>query len=230
MLAGGQVRCLGVMADQRVPGFESVPTFAEQGHDWAIAGWRGIAAPKDTPPDRLEILSEALDTIAHSEEMIEFMGQAGFNLSREGPDEFGKTLERQDQLFKEVLTGPAFTSLSGEHFGPMIFPACIAGLLALTCGSVFWQTRRGEREEMPQTESLDLKSPLLIIGAAIFYLAAAEHLGFVITGSVLLVGLLLCFRVRPSLAIGLGVVLSIVVYQVFAIGLRVPLPRGLLGW
>jgi hypothetical protein len=55
-------------------------------------------------------------------------------------------------------------------------------------------------------------------------------LGFVITAAMLLVGLLLCFRVRPSLAVGLGLGLSVIVYQVFAIGLRVPLPRGLLGW
>ena len=230
MLAGGQVRCLGVMADQRVPGFENVPTFAEQGHEWSIAGWRGIAAPKGTPPERLEILSEALDGIAHSDELIEFMRQAGFNLSREGPDEFAKTLERQDELFKEVLTGPAFTSLSGEHFGPTIFPACIAGLLALACGSVYWQARRGGMEPVPQTESNDLKAPLLVIIATLFYLVAAEHLGFVITAAVMLTGLLLCFRVRPTLAIGLGLGLSVVVYQVFAIGLRVPLPRGLLGW
>jgi hypothetical protein len=97
-------------------------------------------------------------------------------------------------------------------------------------GSVYWQTRRGDRDQTIQSESADLKSPLLIIAAAIFYLVAAEHFGFVITAAALLVGLLLCFRVRPSLAIGLGLALSVVVYQVFAIGLRVPLPRGLLGW
>jgi hypothetical protein len=43
-------------------------------------------------------------------------------------------------------------------------------------------------------------------------------------------GLLAVFRVRVPLALGLGAVLSVVVYQIFAIGLRVPLPRGLLGW
>ena len=61
-----------------------------------------------------------LDEIARSDELATFMGNAGFNLSREGPDEFAKTLEQQDELFRDILTGPAFRSMSGEHFGPMI--------------------------------------------------------------------------------------------------------------
>ena len=55
--------------------------------------------------------------------------------NREGPVEFAKTLERQDELFKEVLTGPAFTSLSGEHFGPMLFPAFIGHLQLVDVGN-----------------------------------------------------------------------------------------------
>ncbi len=175
MLSGKQVRCLGVMAETRVPGFEEVPTFQEQGHDWSIAGWRGIAAPRDTPPERLAFLAEALDEIAHSEQLIAFMGDAGFNLSREGPDEFAATLARQDELFRDVLTGPAFTSLSGEHFGPMIFPVAIAALLVLTLGTVAWQTRR--ESASPPDESSSLRPAVLVVVAAIFYLVAAESFG-----------------------------------------------------
>ena len=45
------------MADARVPGFEEVPTFKEQGHDWSIAGWRGIALTR---------LADAGEEAAHS--------------------------------------------------------------------------------------------------------------------------------------------------------------------
>ena len=228
MLSGEQVRCLGVMAEARVPGFEEVPTFQEQGHDWSIAGWRGIAAPRETPPERLKVLTEALDEIARSEPMIKFMGDAGFNLSREGPDEFAATLTRQDELFRDVLTGPAFTSLSGEHFGPMIFPAVIATLLALTLGTVVWQARR--ESALQPVATANLRPAALVIVAAIFYLAAAELLGFVLTAVLMVAGLLACFGVRFPLAMGLGALLSVMVYQIFAIGLRVPLPRGVLGW
>ena len=43
LLAAGKVRCLGVMADERVAGFEEVPTFKEQGHDWSLAV--GVVGP-----------------------------------------------------------------------------------------------------------------------------------------------------------------------------------------
>ena len=117
LLAAGKVRCLGVMADERVAGFEEVPTFKEQGHDWSLAGWRGLAAPVGIPTERLSILQDAVNEVAHSQELAEFMGRAGFNLSLEGSSDFEATLAKQDAIFKQVLTGPAFASLSGEHFG-----------------------------------------------------------------------------------------------------------------
>ena len=228
MLAGGQVRALGVMADSRVPGFEQVPTFKEQGHGWSIAGWRGVAAPRDTPQDRLDVLAAALDRIANSDQLAEFMGNAGFNLSREGPAEFAATLAYQDELFEEVLTGPAFQSLQGEHFGPMIFPAFIAVLLLLASIVVIWQSRRQPAAEL--SASANRKPAVLVLAAALIYLMVAESLGFVLTAMLLVVGLLVCLRVKVPVAAAIGVLMSIAVYQVFAVGLRVPLPQGLLGW
>lgn len=228
MLAGGQVRPLGVMADERVPGFEQVQTFKEQGHDWSIAGWRGVAAPRETPPERLKVLAQAMDEIARSDALASFMGNAGFNLSREDPETFGNTLVEQDELFREVLTGPAFVSMSGEHFGPLVFPAVIAVLLLLTLLIVIYQ---GTTSLEKSSEEQGKRWPaVIVLAAALFYLAAAEHLGFVITAALLVGGLLACFRVRLPLATVIGSLFSIVVYQVFAIGLRVPLPHGLLGW
>ncbi|KJK14945.1 ABC transporter substrate-binding protein [Burkholderiaceae bacterium 16] len=58
-VAAGKVRTLAVMADQRVKGFENVPTLREQGIDLSIGTWRGLAAPKGTPPEVLEVLAVA---------------------------------------------------------------------------------------------------------------------------------------------------------------------------
>ncbi len=228
MLAGEQVRSLGVMAEKRVPGFEGVPTFREQGHEWSIAGWRGVAAPRDTPPERLAILAEAMQKVGQSGELATFMRNAGFNLSLAGPEEFAATLERQDEIFRVILTGPAFQSISGEHFGPMIFPAIIAGLLLLTLGSVAWQSR-GQQAQRPR-EKTDLRPAIAVLAAALFYIVAAEWLGFVSCAALLVAGLLVVFRVRLVLALPLAALVTVAVYQVFAIGLRVPLPRGLLDW
>ena len=48
-LRAGQVRCLGVMADSRVPAYGDVPTLREQGTDWSMGGWRGVGVPSGTP-------------------------------------------------------------------------------------------------------------------------------------------------------------------------------------
>ncbi len=228
MLAGGQVRCLGVMSEERIAGFDKVPTFGEQGHEWSIAGWRGLAVPIATPQERVALLSKALDQIGESDQLRDFMRNAGFNLSLEGPSDFAATLERQDELFRGVLTGPAFSSIRGEHFGPMIFPITISALLVLAVGVLIWQQRRDG--EPGSVEAANIRPTATVLGGAIFYLLAAEWLGFMITAAVLVGGLLIAFGVRPRLAVPLALVLSVAVYQAFAIGLRVPLPRGLLGW
>lgn len=134
VVAGGQLRCLGVMADERIAGFEQVPTFVEQGHPWSIAGWRGLAAPPDTPHARLDLLSQAIDKITRGESFQAFMASSGFDMSLENAEQFAVTLEQQDELFGNILTKPAFQSVSGEQFGPMMFPIVIAvGIACVLC-------------------------------------------------------------------------------------------------
>ncbi|MCZ8257820.1 MAG: tripartite tricarboxylate transporter substrate binding protein [Polaromonas sp.] len=52
----GKLKTLAVMADQRVKGFEKVPTLKERNIDLTIGTWRGIAAPKNTPPEVIAYL------------------------------------------------------------------------------------------------------------------------------------------------------------------------------
>lgn len=54
----GKLKTLAVMADKRVPGFEKVPTLKERNIDLAIGTWRGIAAPKGTPPQVVAYLKD----------------------------------------------------------------------------------------------------------------------------------------------------------------------------
>ena len=52
----GEVRALGVMAPERVNGYEDVPTFKEQGVDWSLGGWRGAGGLQgNTTRDRRRI-------------------------------------------------------------------------------------------------------------------------------------------------------------------------------
>ncbi|MDA9778700.1 tripartite tricarboxylate transporter substrate-binding protein [Rubripirellula sp.] len=291
LLASGKVRCLGVMSDQRVAGFEQVPTFKEQGHDWSIAGWRGLAAPRGIAPERLTVLQDAVNQVADSDELKRFMQQAGFNLSLERAEVFGNTLERQDQIFEKVLTGPAFASMSGEHVGPMLFPvmivvlliACLLAMrfsnrimrqrnlsplslatdpsLATDSGLVNAQSANGSAldgavaiEFLNQSGLNDRsqRSPSLVrdvapsqgslvraigvLAGCFFYWIVSESVGFVLTSTFLLATAFFMLDVRASslrlvrFALTLSFLLSAAIYQLFAVWLSVPLPRGWWGW
>jgi hypothetical protein len=64
----------------------------------------------------------------------------------------------------------------------------------------------------------------------VLYLALAETFGFVLTAGGLLLAHLLRLGTRPRFALPLVLLLVPAAYQLFAVLLRVPLPRGLLGW
>src|ERR671919_213302 len=67
LLAAGRIRSLGVMSEARAPQFPAVPTFKELGADWTLGTIRGVAAPKDTPPERVRVLADALKRVVESE-------------------------------------------------------------------------------------------------------------------------------------------------------------------
>ncbi len=83
--------------------------------------------------------------------------------------------------------------------------------------------------EASRSDSPRLDNFLVIAGSIVLYSLLAEALGFVITGGLLLLVILLKFGTRfvPALLITLVTVPSI--YLLFAYVLRVSLPRGLFG-
>jgi tripartite-type tricarboxylate transporter receptor subunit TctC len=237
VVSGGQVRCLGVMANRRVAGFENVPTFAEQGHDWSIAGWRGLAAPVDTPREALETLRQAIQTVTQGDSFKDFMAASGFDMSLENADQFASTLQQQDDLFGSILTQPAFQAVSGEQFGPMMFPALIAAGIVILSVVLARDSLAHSREqaplvqaEMEPDESTGRGKPIAILAALIFYWFASEPLGFILAAFLMLFGTLILLKVPRLTAVAVALAASLATYQLFAILLRVPLPRGFLEW
>ena len=68
----------------------------------------------------------------------------------------------------------------------------------------------------------------LTVGALLFYIFAADKLGFLICGSLILLTLFSTLRVRLRLALPLALVVTIGIHLVFYKLLRVPLPWGML--
>ncbi len=70
----------------------------------------------------------------------------------------------------------------------------------------------------------------ILIGCVAAYIVTVETVGFVLSAAAILMVLFRRMRVKSKIAIPATVLLVGLVYQLFAIGLRVPLPRGFFGW
>ena len=232
LLTSGRVRSLGVMATARSPQFPDVPTFKELGVDWELGTLRGIAAPKGTPPERVAVLAAALKRIVEGDEYQTTMRRSGFTPVYEDPATFAVTLARTDQQLGALLTSEAFRGLETTRFGPMFFPGLLLGALALVSGALILHgsQHRGDTAP-PDTPAPGAASRLAeaVLWIAL-YLALAETLGFIITASALLAVYLIRLGTRPMIAAPLTLLLVPAVYYVFAVLLRVPLPRGVVGW
>jgi putative tricarboxylic transport membrane protein len=76
-LKSGDVRALAVLTDERVPGFESIPTAVEQGVDVVAVNWRGLYVPKGVSDDVFNQWAERLQAVADSPEWKEAMAANG---------------------------------------------------------------------------------------------------------------------------------------------------------
>jgi len=125
-----------------------------------------------------------------------------------------------------------YPNIPGQKYGPALFPGlAAAGLVA--CGALL--VRRGIRSGVPLLVlAAWTRSPrhaanfLLVVGALVFYIVAAEPLGFLPTGVLILLVLFRKLEVRWAIAAPTALVATIVVHFVFYKLMRVPLPWGVL--
>ncbi|MCO6459012.1 MAG: tripartite tricarboxylate transporter TctB family protein [Pirellulaceae bacterium] len=247
----GKVRAVGVMAPERLAGFDEVPTFVEQGTDWSLGGWRGLALPLGTPPDRVEVLERALRRVVtgqtkvmqvlgdgqnHPQTFPEFLQAQGFDSTWRERAEFTEFLAAQDDKFGRLLTSDAMRSVGRDPFPAWAFPAVVSAVLGMSLLALAIGRIRGESSTQGAT-ALPWPPPRrgiihlgAVLGAMLLYLALSETVGFVLTGGAVLLALLLLFGTRWRQALLIALLVTPAVYQVFANVLRVPLPRGLLGW
>jgi tripartite-type tricarboxylate transporter receptor subunit TctC len=230
LLEAGEVRCLGVMADDRATAFPDVPTFREQGYAWSAGGWRGLALPPNVPRDRYETLVKAAARVAESAPFRHFMDSNGFDTSIEGPREFAASLAASDAHFGKILTSEAFHPVRADRYGPYVFPFALAGgTAAVALGLLVTGGLRRSADAEPLTRG-GLARIALAVAASAGFVAVMDVAGYVVSGFALLLALLLALRVRWPVALAVALVVVPLSYQVFAVGLRVPLPWGWLGW
>mgnify|MGYP003674185332 CR=1 FL=1 len=130
-----------------------------------------------------------------------------------------------------VIASLRLPSIPGQPIGPAVFPMVLGAALGLS-GLVI--ALRPQRQTIPQSDqlasfsimgALHLLSPVAILLLGYFIM---ESLGFLLTGFliVFITSLLLRGSVIGSLL--LSVVMTVLIYTIFASLLRVPLPPGIL--
>ena len=76
-LKSGDVRALAVLTEERVPGFENIPTAMEQGIDVVAVNWRGLYIPKDVSDETFNTWADRLQKVADSAEWKAAMAANG---------------------------------------------------------------------------------------------------------------------------------------------------------
>ena len=133
-----------------------------------------------------------------------------------------------------ALNASGFPEIPGQQIGPAVFPKVLAGLLAvcalllivrggLTNHSTPWLTL-GEWLR----SSTHRRNFLLTLGCLLFYVLASELLGFLLCGVLILAVMFGALAVKASRILPLACGLTLLIHTLFYLGLRVPLPWGVL--
>lgn len=97
----GDVRVLAVAAEERLEIMPDTPTFQELGYDIVGGTYRGVAAPKGTPADRMEILADLFtemnETLGERQipmgyQMTDIRGEAAIELMARLREQYGDYL------------------------------------------------------------------------------------------------------------------------------------------
>ena len=127
-----------------------------------------------------------------------------------------------------------YPKIPGQPVGPALFPGLIAAGLCIG-GAILVAKGVRHRAGHPWLKWDDwIRSPrhvlgfVVLVGSILFYIVAANTLGFLLVAPVILLALMLVLRVRPLTAITVAIVATLLVHFAFYKLLRVPLPWGVL--
>jgi putative tricarboxylic transport membrane protein len=99
----GEVKIIGVTADERVAAYKDAPTMKEQGIDTTFVNWRGFFAAPGLPADELAAYQGAIAKMYETAEWEEVRARNGWvNIHNPG-DQFKSFLENQEQIIGDLM-------------------------------------------------------------------------------------------------------------------------------
>ena len=100
-----QLRFLALINDERHPSFPDVPTVAEAGYPLQnlLLDWRGLAAPKGTPPDVVAKLREGFRKMAEDADYKRLMDEMALPRASAEGEQFKAFLENIEKALEPAL-------------------------------------------------------------------------------------------------------------------------------
>lgn len=106
-MRAGQVRALAITSPERLKDLPDVPTLKEQGVDLVVSQFRGVAGPKNLPPEIVKILEDGLKKVADSPEwktdyLDKYQQQNGWMGSADFKQHMDQFYKENEGLFREL--------------------------------------------------------------------------------------------------------------------------------
>jgi tripartite-type tricarboxylate transporter receptor subunit TctC len=102
-IQAGQLRMLAVAGTKRYPSLPDVPTSAELGYPLDIATWRGVGMPKDTPPEIVAKISDAVAIAVKADTFLDAMKKIGANVEYMNSSDLSGYLAKQEETYKKIF-------------------------------------------------------------------------------------------------------------------------------
>jgi tripartite-type tricarboxylate transporter receptor subunit TctC len=102
-VSAGKLRMLGVMADERLEAYKDVPTLKEKNIDLSMGTWRGIAVPKETPQEVVDVLKEATSKAVEEQSFKDVLAKMNLGLKYQDDAGFSEVIKNDSSRFKELI-------------------------------------------------------------------------------------------------------------------------------
>lgn len=99
----GEVKIIGVTADERVAAYADAPTMKEQGIDTSFVNWRGFFAAPGLPADQLATYQDVLSKMYDTPEWEAVRAQNGWVNIHNSGDDFKAFLSKQEQEIGDLM-------------------------------------------------------------------------------------------------------------------------------
>jgi len=99
----GKLKIIALFAGKRLELFPDVPTVKEQGIEFAMGMWRGLAAPKGTPPEVIKRLHDAFKQGMDDPVLKKNAKDMAVHLQYLGPEAFGKLMAADHEFYGKLV-------------------------------------------------------------------------------------------------------------------------------